>query len=124
MCEICKSLKSYWSPFDETEYHLSNYEYFFPLSEVSEVFGDHPQIFEDWLKEHCPDNYCYVWVWDNSNKISIVGNLVGVPEELAMPLKLMTGIDPVPSNVYVIKQRYRNDYKMYATSNWEEYSEI
>ncbi len=92
-----------WSPFDEGEYKLPEYDHFFPLEKVADIFGDHPQVFEDWLGENCPNNYCYVWIWSQKDfKNSIVGDLVGVPEDIAFIIKLMTGIDFVStSNFYI-----------------------
>jgi len=87
-----------WSPFREAEQNLKKYLYFFNRDSISDAFGDHPQLLEDWLHERCPNNYCYVWLWSNSFNFSkpssIVDYLIGVPEEIAMPLKLMTGLNP------------------------------
>lgn len=105
-----------WNPFTEADERMNKYKYFFPRDEISKMLG-HPQVFEDWLHEHSPDNYCYVWVWD-PNRVSngIVGDLVGVVEKLVLALKLMTGIDPILHNNFVIRKGARNEYKMYSTS--------
>lgn len=82
-----------WSPFDEATGHLNRYKSFFPRDEVFDGYGDDPQMFEDWLNDNCHNNYCYAWVWDSSNKI--VGQLTGVPKNLVLAVKLVTGVDPL-----------------------------
>lgn len=85
-----------WSPFDEAVNHLYRYKLLFPRDEVFDTCGDHPQMFEEWLDTNCHNNYCYAWVWSRKGDFStnIVNQLVGVPENLVMAVKLMSGIDP------------------------------
>ena len=84
-----------WSPYDEGEYHLSKYNHFFDRDIVAEGFGN-IQDLEDWLVEHCPDNYCYAWIngEDLNHNPVIIDQLVGVPENLVMAIKLITSIHP------------------------------
>ncbi len=89
-----------WSPFIEAGCRLNRYEYFFPHNMVSREFGGHPEDFEAWLEENCPKNYCYVWVWRDKR---IVDDLVGVPENLVIVIKLMTSIDPHPRKKFDIQ---------------------
>lgn len=98
-----------WSPFDEGEYKLLEYDYFFPRQKVAVIFGDHPQVFEDWLGENCPNNYCYIWVWDREySKHSIVDDLVAVPEDIAFVIKLMTVIDFSTKKDFYIRDYQRD----------------
>lgn len=107
-----------WSPYDEGETKLDNYDHFFLRDDIQEVFG-HPQVLEDWLVEHTPDNYCYVWFYRNrfTNDIgsNIVGQIIGVSEELAMPLKLITSIDPISNDMFERYVTYDGKHRMYST---------
>jgi len=98
-----------WSPFDEAEFQLDQYDHFFPRGIVAKAFDNHPQLLEDWLGENCPDNYCYVWVYsapDSSRHLRIVGDLIGTPKDVALALKLITSVDILHRDSFIITKRY------------------
>ncbi len=103
-----------WCPFDEAEFRLDQYDHFFPREMVADIFGSHPQELEDWLTENCPNNYCYVWVretytWGSGKGPQIVGDLVGMPKDVAIALKLITSVEILYSNSFNIKKIYKRD---------------
>ena len=97
-----------WSPFHKAEFHLPRYNNFFPREIVEEAFGNHPQILEDWLTENCPNNYCYVWVYSTnwSGNPKIIGDLIGMPKDVALALKLITSVNILHRDSFVITNRY------------------
>lgn len=104
-----------WNPFNEAEFRLDRYDHFFPREIVANAFGKHPQELEDWLGEICPDNYCYVWVrekqiWGNGRVPRILGDLVGMPKNAAMALKLITSIDILYCDSFNIIKQYERDH--------------
>ncbi len=108
-----------WSPYDEAEYKLPEYEHFFQREKVVSIFGGHPQVFEDWLVENCPRNYCYVWVWNRKDKI--VDDLIAVPKDIALAITLITGIDFVSKSNFHIKNEGWHDKKKYRLMEKKEF---
>ena len=84
-----------WSPYDEGEFHLPKYKHFFDRDVAAKEFGGYDDL-EDWLIENCPENYCYTWIYGedlNHNPI-VVDQVVGVPENLVIAIKLITADQP------------------------------
>jgi len=82
-----------WSPRREAEYQLDFYKYFFlrPDEDIQEI--------ENTLDDQSPENWCYLWIWENifnvSEKSSVYCDVIGVPnKKLAVYLKLTFNLEP------------------------------
>ncbi len=89
-------------PFREATQHLNKYSYFFDRKELDKSSSEHPQVLEDFMGENCPQNYCYVWIRKGLGESEIVGELVGVPKDVALAIKLMRGVDLADTSRYKI----------------------
>ena len=94
--------KQIWCPFREARHHLDKYSYFFDRKALDKSSSEHPQVMEDFMHENCPQNYCYVWIRKGLGESEIVGELVGVPKDVALAIKLIRGIDLVDTSRYKI----------------------
>jgi len=54
------------------------------------------------MDENCPQNYCYVWIRKGLGESEIVGDLIGVPKDVALAIKLMYGLDLIDTSRYSI----------------------
>lgn len=116
------SMTEKWSPFREAEHNLLDYDNFFD-DQKTRSFFESPQSMEDWLYENCPNNFCYVWLhtrkWGWQKGPIILGQLIGVPYNVSLALKLITGIDPYNLDDYEVgyimvsgKKIYRLEKKL------------
>lgn len=101
--------KKEWDPFTEATKRLEKYSCFFDQKELDNSTSDHPQVLEEFMNENCPQNYCYAWLWEDICKTKIDRMLIGVPEHIALAIKLKYGVDLVDSSEYKIGNRFWND---------------
>lgn len=106
--------KKEWDPFTEATKHLNKYSCFFDQKELDNSTSDHPQVLEDFVGENCPQNYCYVWLWTDLCRTGIDRILIGVPEHIALAIKLSTGVDLIDKSRYEIGKRHDNNFVMYT----------
>ena len=111
-----------WNPYDQATRHLDRYTYFFRRDDVDDT-EVHPQVVEDFLDMNCPKDYCYAWVWAGDGIGSsgkIVDSLIGVPDHVAMALKLITGLDAFTPKKkgYATKITYKGQHKIYLPEKY------
>lgn len=99
-----KSKTKDWSPFDEGEQFLDLYPFIFSREDL-ELSFESSQALEDFLMEIAPQSFCYVWRYaKSSNPVFVHGNLiemvVAVQEDVAMILKIKTGLQPIDNSTY------------------------
>ena len=94
--------KKEWDPFREARQHLNKYSYFFDRKELEKSSSEHPQVLEDFMDENCSQNYCYVWIRKGLGESDIVGDLIGVPKDVALAIKLIYGLDLIDISRYKI----------------------
>ena len=103
-----------WCPFREAEQNLPDYLYFFNRDITLTKPG--AQLFEDFLDEHAPNEWCYVWT--KRQRVDrcgwqITGQRIGIKcPEIALLFRIRFDIDVEPLHNYRMVRNVNNVWEL------------